>query len=221
LTLTELSDLEACHAWPQVDSGEMDLQRRLTDYSTARLDGRSIPVDLNSLLSAIWGDASFAGSERDPRTIFDIRLLEPGQSHPLLSHDYLNDTDRANPAIMANVEAMKATSALCCFVFVTDDGELVGYWRGPDRLEPDKAPIVLLDTEGQYNLLPGRTILQAMYLLMKHGNLAERLEEAGQALAKLGVSTTDADLAETSGGASIGPGDYRKKVYAERRKPQG
>lgn len=202
----------------------MDLQRQLTNYSIARLDGRAVPADLSALLSAVWGDASFPGSEHDPRTIFDVRLLEPGQTHPLLSHDYLTDADRANPAVMANVEAMKATSALCCFVFVTDDGELLGYWRGPDRLEPDKAPIVRLDTEGQYDLLPGRTILQALYLMMKHGYLAERIESARHALAKLGVSTTDAELAitETDGrAAAISPGDYRKRLYTERRKPQG
>ena len=201
----------------------MDLQRRLADYSIARLDGQAIPADLNALLSAIWGDASFPGSEDDPCTIFDVRLLQPGQTHPLLSNDYLTDADRANPAIMANVEAMNETSALCCFVFVTDDGELVGYWRGPDRLELDKAPIVRLDTEGQYDLLPGRTVLQALYLLMKRGYLAERLEPARRALAKLGVSATDAELAiaETDGrAAAISPGDYRKRLYTERRKPQ-
>jgi hypothetical protein len=201
----------------------MDLQRRLTDYSIARLDGQAIPADLTALLSAIWGDASFPGSEDDPCTIFDIRLLQPGQTHPLLSHDYLTDADRANPAIMANVAAMNATSALCCFVFVTDDGELIGYWRGPDRLEPDNAPIVRLDTEGQYDLLPGRTILQALYLLMKRGYLAERIEPARQALAKLGLSMTDAELAiaETNGRAAvINPGDYRKRLYTERCKPQ-
>jgi hypothetical protein len=201
----------------------MDLQRRLTDYSIARLGGRTIPADLTALLSATWGDESFPGSEHDPHTIFDIRLLEPGQTHPLLSHDNLTDADRADPATMANVEVMNATSALCCFVFVTDDGELVGYWRGPDRLEPDKAPIVRLDTEGQYDLLPGRTILQALYLLMKRGYLAERLELARHALAKLGVSTTDAELAvaETNGrAAAIDPGDYSKRLHAERRKPQ-
>jgi hypothetical protein len=201
----------------------MDLQRRLADYSIARLDGQAIPADLTALLSAMWSDPSFPGSEHDPRTIFDIRLLEPGQTHPLLSHDYLMDADRANPAIMANVAAMNATSALCCFVFVTDDGELIGYWRGPDRLEPDKASIVRLDTEGQYDLLPGRTILQALYLLMKRGYLAERLEPARQALAKLGLSITDAELAvaETNGRAAvINPGDYRKRLYTEHRKPQ-
>jgi len=198
----------------------MDLQRRLTDYSIARLDGRPIPTDLNALLSAIWSDASFAGSERDPRTSFWVRLLEPGQTHPLLSHNYLTDADRANAAIVANVEAMKATSALCCFVFVTDDGELVGYWRGPDRLEPDEAPIVMLDTEGQYNLLPGRTILQALYLLMKRGNTTEDLNTAHKALTKLGVSTTDAEQASERTGV-IDPNEYRKKLYVELRKPQG
>jgi hypothetical protein len=201
----------------------MDLQRRLTDYSVARLDGRPIPADLNALLSARWSDASFVGSERDPGASFSFRLLEPGETHPLLSHNYLREADRANPATMANVEAMIATSALCCFVVVTDDDDLVGYWRGPDRLEPDKAPIVRLDTEGGYSLLPGRTILQALYLLMRRGSSAERLHLAREALAKLGVSTTDADLAlpEASEHTStIDPNDYRNRLYAERRKPQ-
>jgi hypothetical protein len=200
----------------------MDIQRRLLDYSIARLCGRPIPADLNALLSALWSDAAFAGSDRDPCAILGFRLLQPGQTHPAESHDYLTEADRANRDIMANIEAMNATSGLCSFVAEIEGG-LVGYWRGPDGIEPDKAPIVLLDTEGQYSLMRGRTISEALYFLVTHGGSAERFGSAHEAFARLGISIADADLSSSEASERLGrsdavhPNDYRDGLYNERR----
>jgi len=48
------------------------------------------------------------------------------------------------------------------FVGRRNDGELVGYWLGPENRTPSDSPIVELDTEGQFHLL-GRNL--AEYLL--------------------------------------------------------
>src|SRR5260221_5820205 len=65
---------------------------------------------------------------------------------------YRNETDRANPAIMANVEAMAATNRLIAW-FGRDMEGFLGFWRGPKELPLEQAPIVQLDSEGQYSLV--------------------------------------------------------------------
>jgi hypothetical protein len=65
---------------------------------------------------------------------------------------YLNDADRANPDIMANVDAMDATNKLIAW-FGRDDEGFVGLWRGPANVSLPRAPVVRLDTEGQYSLV--------------------------------------------------------------------
>jgi len=65
---------------------------------------------------------------------------------------YLNDQDRANPDIMANVDAMAATNQLIAW-FGRDSHGFVGLWRGPENRPIPDAPIVRLDTEGQYSII--------------------------------------------------------------------
>jgi hypothetical protein len=209
----------------------MTIQRELLDYSIARLGGQTIPADLNALLSAVrlglhpksWTDTGFAGSDRDPSAILGFRLLQPGQTHPLQSpHDYLTEADRANRDIMWNIEAIDATSGLCCFVAETEEG-LVGYWRGPDGIEPDKASIVLLDTEGQYSLLRGRTISEALYFFLTRGSSAEVCGSVRKAFARLGISIADSDLPSSEASERPArfdaphPNNYRDRLYNERR----
>jgi hypothetical protein len=62
---------------------------------------------------------------------------------------YLNERDRADPDVMANIEAMAETNALIDW-FGRDFEGFVGVWRGPTGREG--GPIVRLDSEGQYRL---------------------------------------------------------------------
>lgn len=66
---------------------------------------------------------------------------------------YLNETDRADPDIMANVAAMDATNKLIAWFGRDQEGGFVGLWRGPEKTPLERAPVVRLDNEGQYNLV--------------------------------------------------------------------
>ncbi|MDX2093310.1 MAG: hypothetical protein SFX73_36035 [Kofleriaceae bacterium] len=65
---------------------------------------------------------------------------------------YLNARDRADPDIMSNVDAMTATNQLIEW-FGRDMEGFVGLWRGPSNTPREQAPIVRLDSEGQYALV--------------------------------------------------------------------
>jgi len=76
---------------------------------------------------------------------------DPHWSEPS-DFNYLKEDHRADPDIMANFEAMNATNQFISW-FGRDHEGFVGLWRGPDNTPTELAPVVRLDSEGQYNLL--------------------------------------------------------------------
>src|SRR5262249_34763111 len=112
-------------------------------FSANRLGGEPIPGDLRILLAH--------AEELAERTGIELNA-EEGWA-PWLDTSYLNDDDRANPDTMANVRAIADVCGFIAFVGGTEDGESFGYWRGPDRKPVAGAPIVVLDTEGQFRIL--------------------------------------------------------------------
>ncbi|MCA9568946.1 MAG: hypothetical protein KC656_13950 [Myxococcales bacterium] len=71
---------------------------------------------------------------------------------PWDDHSYLKPAERADPDIAANVRAMTETNALVDWVLVHEDGEYLGYWRGPQGRPSAASPVVMLDNEGQYRI---------------------------------------------------------------------
>jgi hypothetical protein len=63
---------------------------------------------------------------------------------------------------MANVAAMNSTCGYAAFVARDDDGKLFGYWFGPENVDIGDAPILALDSEGQFALLEGATLSEAL-----------------------------------------------------------
>jgi hypothetical protein len=83
---------------------------------------------------------------------FELELVDDPYWAEPSDVSYLNDEDRADPDIMANVEAMAATNQLIAW-FGRDSEGFVGVWRGPENRPLREAPIVRLDTEGQYSII--------------------------------------------------------------------
>jgi hypothetical protein len=156
------------------------------------LKGQAAPQDLQALLDV----ALEAGEgEADPlREALNHALLRPGRDYPLLSGSYLNDADRKNPDIMANVAAIDDVLAMITFVAESEDGDMVGYWHGPERTPIAAAPIVQYDTEGQFSLMQGRTLSEAMLGRYTYGD-DERFADGRAWLAGCGIATEAAKLA--------------------------
>lgn len=116
----------------------------------------TIPEDL-----AVWRRLQDAGQ---PNPLSEsLRFLADGEQPAALDTSYLTAEDRANPDIAANTKAMEETAALITWVAENDDeGVAFGYWRGPDDLPLDAAPVVALDTEAQLELLRGTTLSEAL-----------------------------------------------------------
>ena len=129
---------------------------------------------------------------------------------------YLSADDRANPDIMANVEAMAETNKLIAW-FARDQEGYVGLWRGPDRQPLDSAPVVRLDTEGQYDLV-ATTIGDYIAISVDEDDF----DDTREALKGAGFTVrASAEEIWSSVEAQPCPNDYRLKLYNEGRKRRG
>ena len=139
----------------------MTQAEKLAEYSRLLLGGREPPADLRTLLELKWqGTAANAGA--NPLKFMGVSLLEPGEAHALLDHSYLNEKDRADPDIMANVAAITSTCEHAAFVARNNDDAIFGYWFGPENVDIGAAPILKLDSEGQFLQLEGLTLSEAL-----------------------------------------------------------
>lgn len=111
---------------------------RVEAFIRLRLDGQTLPLDLSAVLSSISGDPDFELSNGNPLTNIRAEFLWVDSTYPLLDHDYLNDQDRADPDIMANLQAMQDTDKKLKFVIQCEDTSLLGYWQ-PDASVPLEA----------------------------------------------------------------------------------
>jgi hypothetical protein len=191
---------------------------RLSQYSSQRLAGRRIPDDLRTLLLLQWqrGD-----SAADPLSSMGVRLFEAGETHPLLDHSYLNDADRADPDIMANVTAMISTCEHAAFVAQAEDDQLFGYWFGPENVSIDTAPILKLDSEGQFSLLAGRTLSEALVGVRAFTDQKMFTQLKGsfrQAGIAIGADSWD-ELARPK--APTDPGTFHEQRYEDNRTRAG
>jgi hypothetical protein len=196
----------------------MTHEEKLADYSRQRLGGRAVPADLRTLLLL---QLQRGAADADPLGAMGVTLLEVGETHDALDHSYLNDKDRANPDIMANVAAMQSTCEYALFVARNQDAAIIGYWLGPENLGIEAAPIVKLDSEGQFALLEGTSLSEA--LLGNHVfEDAERFAELKGEFAKVGIAIRGDSWDELPYPKSLSdPGVFHEERYAENRNNAG
>ena len=143
---------------------EAGLARDLTE----RLRGRPLPEDLVALVTLQAGTDPDAHPADHPLALTETWLLSPVEHGALLEQDYLTDSDRANPDIMANVVAINEVLGHGAWVVRTFNGDVAGYWLHPEEPADRPAAIVRYDTEGVFTVLPGRTLVEALIYNMAH-----------------------------------------------------
>jgi len=150
------------------------------------------------------------------------RLLNSQSDHPLLSHDYINELDRENSDIMANVEAMIETAEH--FFFVSEfQGGVLGYWQCPLR---GWLSLWFLDTEGQYEVASGNnfpeTYLNEAILNddVRAKQLLEIFGAAGVSLPSSSKEDIFANMDKAIRRAAVSPTAFRHVVYLQFKKNQ-
>ncbi|VAW11955.1 hypothetical protein MNBD_BACTEROID03-2272 [hydrothermal vent metagenome] len=92
----------------------------------------------------------------------ECRFFDPEEIPSLTDNSYLTDSDKKNKGTMAAVSASDQVFEHITFVVEALNGDLVGYWHGPENVEIKKAPIVKYDTEGQFSILSGLNLIEAL-----------------------------------------------------------
>jgi hypothetical protein len=127
---------------------------------------------------------------------------------------YLTKADLANPDIVANISAMAVTNKLISW-FGKDAEGYVGLWRGPQNRALDKAPVVRLDSEGQYELVAA-TIPEYIAISVPE----DELELTREALVEAGfqVGKTREEIWNKLEPFTDDPNDFRDKLYEAAKK---
>lgn len=176
-----------------------------------------LPSDL-----ALLAEATLGATADDPFRSFGLRARRPGEVASPYDTSYLNAEALADKDIVANVEAISLVADRARWVAVGDNGEAYGYWLD-GREELEGSPIVKYDTEGQFELLPGSHLTEAVIADIVFDDL-EEWEEITEPLAAAGLtfSVTDpADLSEQDVEADPTPRALHVRLAAERRAALG
>ncbi|WP_143026777.1 hypothetical protein [Celeribacter baekdonensis] len=169
---------------------------KVKKFIDSRLDGQDLPKDLSTLLAVVAGDPEFEEDGNNPLNIIWAELLWTDRKYPLLDHDYINDVDRANPDIMANVRAMQDTDKKLKFVIQCEDTSLIGYWQPDPETPLEQCALFWLNTEGQYYLTEGKTLSETLaYRALVDGD-EDAFRSLLDAFERLGIPVPEAD--ETS-----------------------
>jgi len=89
---------------------------------------------------------------------------------------------------MANIAAIDTVNSYIVYVAQDDEHNIYGYWISPEGYTLAEAPIVRFDTEGQYSLLSGRNLTEALLGAVKEDD-DELFTEMRSALEAYGIST--------------------------------
>lgn len=130
---------------------------------------------------------------------------------------YLTLADRQNPDIAANVDAMAATNKLIAW-FGRDAEGYLGLWRGPTERSLDEAPVVRLDSEGQYSIVAA-TVPDYLAIAMPEDEFAATRDVLARAGFKVGFNP-DAIWGALDA-FDDDPNAYRNELYEQYREQRG
>jgi hypothetical protein len=193
---------------------------KVKNFTASRLGGQDVPKDFGILLAAIARGPEFEESGNNPLKIIGAEVLWADRRYPLLDHDYINDADRADPSIMANVRAMQDTDKKLKFVIQCDDMSLIGYWQPDPETPLEQCALFWLDTEGQYYLAEGKTLAESLaYRALVDGSedtfwsLQDAFERLGISVPKADETSIFADMDIRAAKVGETPKEFRNQRY--------
>ena len=150
----------------------------ISDFSKFHLGGRVAPADLRVLLEMQWR----AGGASDA---LRIRFLAGDRTPAQVAAESSGRTNLTGLERTARAQAMTDMFRYSGFVAECGDDAALGYWFGPANFTIDTAPIIQFDRNGDFFVLPGNCVAEALLALAADGNercfveLRDQLERHG------------------------------------------
>ncbi len=131
---------------------------RVEEHLGDRMRGRDVPGDLRRLVE-LELDGVLRGRD-SVQPFAEMHVLAPGELHGLQDPQYRRGDE--DPGTAANGRALDEVLGHMAVVIDGFNGDLFGYWLHPDEPATDRPAIVKLDTEGQFEVLDGEAMVEAM-----------------------------------------------------------
>jgi len=152
----------------------------------------------------------------------EIEYIDDPNSPEPSDMSYLSADDRANPDVMSNVDAMNAMDEYIAWFGRDGDGGWFGLWCGTAGGPVSDAPIVHLDSEGQYQLTARSVGDLVVITVYDETGDDEEFARVRSSLTEAGfrVSESAEKIYESLRGVE-NPGDVHSRLYNEGRKRRG
>ncbi len=184
---------------------------KLSKFKQVILKGQAIPTDLEQILQFQASQFLTEHRKPDPLAAIGVKTIDPDDKPALLYHSYLNENDRRNPDIMANINAINEVFELITFVAEGEDQQIYGYWQ-PAREPIANAPIVKFDNEGQFGILSGANLTEAIIGDITRGDSQLYLDLRNQFIF-LGIDLNPSLEGLKSPTVKNNPYDLHSKIY--------
>ncbi|MBF5004108.1 hypothetical protein [Diaphorobacter caeni] len=196
LALGGAAAAHAAEALNAAQQGQFDEMERIV------FQGQAVPRDIRALCTHQIRRGKRPVLGYDVYEDLSAYCLTPKMASEPRSTSYLSAAELKDPSIAATVKATHEVMSFITFAVKTDDGDFIGYWQWPKGTPIEQARIVRYDTEGQFNLMEGRTITEALLHEMADPTTdefsdtpsAKRYARAKKALEKLGAGTLPASF---------------------------
>jgi len=136
-------------------------------YATQQLGGRTMPDDFRRLLNLQWRDAA---SGRSDNLLKDAGVTFLDGMPRLIAAVCTGRDDLEGAARLAYAQAMGDMVRYSGFVAEDAAGDAIGYWFSPDRIPIETAPLLRFDTDGNFSILPGNGIAEAILVIASRDN---------------------------------------------------
>ncbi len=164
----------------------MPVSDRAVQFAAHHLGGRATPDDLRRLLSLQWDDAASGRAKCLSR--LGVTFLKCDQLPTVIDAECRGRDDLEGIARLARAQAMADMVRYSGFVAEDADGNAIGYWFGPAQVQIEAAPVMSFDKAGNFSILRGNGVAEAILALASHGNdqvfceLRECLNQQGLAI---------------------------------------
>ena len=140
----------------------------MIQYAAQHLGGRTVPDDLCKLLNLQWRDAASGRSNRLKRA--GVTFMDGDRMPGLIVAVCAGRDDLEAATRLANAQAMGDMIRYSGFVAEDAAGDAIGYWFSPDRIPIEAAPLLRFDTDGNFSILCGNGIAEAILVIASRGD---------------------------------------------------